>query len=318
MTDVTAWGEVLIDFTCTGADAEGYPALQAHPGGAPANFLAPAARYGGRTELIARVGADIFGDRLEETLRRAGIGVRGLGRDPERFTTLAFVTLDGRGEREFSFARKPGADTGLTFGPGEEDILRASRVFHFGTLSLTEEPAAGATRRAVAFARSQGAFITCDPNLRLPLWDSPERARRAMEWAVQQADGVKVSGEEGRFLFGTGPEETAQRLLSAGARLAFVTLGAQGCLACTCREQVSVPGFPAQAVDTTGAGDIFFGSAVWRWLSLKKEPEDLTEPQLRDIARFACAAAALSVARPGGLSSVPELQDVEALLRRYP
>lgn len=124
MTDVTAWGEVLIDFTCTGADGEGYPALQAHPGRVrrPTSWP-PAARYGGRTELIARVGADVFGDRLEETLRRAGIGVRGLGRDPERFTTLAFVTLDGRGEREFSFARKPGADTGLTFGPGEEDIL---------------------------------------------------------------------------------------------------------------------------------------------------------------------------------------------------
>lgn len=318
MTDITAWGEALIDFTCTGTDEEGYPALQAHPGGAPANFLAPAARYGSRTELIARVGADIFGDRLEETLRRAGIGVRGLGRDPQRFTTLAFVTLDGRGEREFSFARKPGADTGLTFGPAEEALLRDSRVFHFGTLSLTGEPAADATRRAVAFARSQGAFITCDPNLRLPLWDSPERAREAMEWAVGQADGVKVSGQEGRFLFAAGPEETARRLLATGARLVFVTLGDQGCLACTGREQVSVPGFPAQAVDTTGAGDIFFGSAVWRWLSLKKAPEELTEAELRDVARFGCAAAALSVARPGGLSSVPRREDVEALLRRYP
>lgn len=191
-------------------------------------------------------------------------------------------------------------------------------MFHFGTLSLTEEPAAGATRRAVAFARNQGAFITCDPNLRLPLWDSPERARRAMEWAVQQADGVKVSGEEGRFLFGTGPEETVRRILEfQGARLVFVTLGADGCglyqPGAGFRTGVSV-----EPVDTTGAGDIFFGTAVWRWLVEEKTPEELTQKQLEEVARFACAAAALSVTRPGGLSSVPEREDVEALLRRYP
>lgn len=188
----------------------------------------------------------------------------------------------------------------LDFRAGRRRISSGpSRVFHFGTLSLTEEPAAGATRRAVAFARNQGAFITCDPNLRLPLWDSPERARRAMEWAVQQADGVKVSGEEGRFLFGTGPEETVRRILESGARLVFVTLGADGCLACTSRERVSVPGFPVEPVDTTGAGDIFFGTAVWRWLVEEKTPEELTQKQLEEVARFACAAAALSVTRPG-------------------
>ena len=198
MYDVIALGELLIDFAPKSRSETGYPVLAAQPGGAPANFLAALTRYGCRTALIGKVGDDMFGRLLVETVRSAGIDTRGILMDPDVFTTLAFVSLDESGNRDFSFARKPGADTCLR--PEEVDgaLLREARVFHFGTLSLTDEPAASATRSAVQTAKDAHLLISVDPNLRKPLWKSEADAKAAIEWSLRQADIVKISDEAPR------------------------------------------------------------------------------------------------------------------------
>ena len=177
MLDVVALGELLIDFTCQNVDESGYPTMAAHPGGAPANFLAALARFGGKTALLGKVGADAFGDMLIGTLEQAGIETEGVVRSADVFTTLAFVTLDQSGEREFSFARKPGADTCITAEELKLALIDRAKVFHFGTLSLTDEPARSATSWAVSYAKERGKLITYDPNLRRPLWRSMKEAR---------------------------------------------------------------------------------------------------------------------------------------------
>ncbi|MBQ7859631.1 MAG: carbohydrate kinase, partial [Faecalibacterium sp.] len=176
MLDVVALGELLIDFTCQSVDADGYPTMAAHPGGAPANFLAALAKYGAQTALLGKVGDDAFGKLLVNTLQQAGIGTDGIVVSDEVFTTLAFVTLDESGDREFSFARKPGADTCLTAAELNRKLSAQAKAFHFGTLSLTHQPARQATMEAVAFAKQQGKLITFDPNLRKPLWNDLQQA----------------------------------------------------------------------------------------------------------------------------------------------
>ena len=310
--DVVALGELLIDFTCVSADGEGYPTMAAHPGGAPANFLAALAKFGAETALLGKVGNDAFGKLLVGTLQKAGISTKGLVMAEDVFTTLAFVTLDESGDREFSFARKPGADTCVTFEELELSLIREAKVFHFGTLSLTDEPAKSATQKAVAYAKEAGKLITFDPNLRKPLWKSLEEAKEQMLWGMQQADVVKISDEEVEFLFGLGAEEGAAHILeNFGVKLVFVTCGAEGCFFRNQRVSGKVESLPGiRVADTTGAGDIFGGSAVWKLLQLGKKPEELEEAQLRDTVRFACAAAGLSTTRSGGISSVPEYNDV--------
>lgn len=316
MTDAVALGELLIDFTCTGQDEQGYPAMQAHPGGAVANFLAAMAKYGAKTALLGKVGEDAFGKLLVQTLQEHGISREGIVTDKKVFTTLAFVTLDENGDREFSFARKPGADTRLRFEEVALGLIDDARVFHFGTLSLTDQPARTATRRAVEYAKEKGKLITFDPNLRKPLWKSLRTCKRQMLWGLSQADVVKISEEEVAFLFGLDPEAGARHIIeNCGVKLVFVTCGAEGCYFMNGKAAGWVPALPGiKAVDTTGAGDIFGGSAVFMLLQTGKAPETLTEKELRGIAAFACAAAGLSTTRPGGLSSAPEYGEVLAFL----
>ena len=213
MYDVIALGELLIDFAPKSVDGAGYPTLAANPGGAPGNFLAALNRYGCKTAMIGKVGDDMFGRLLLNTLREAGIETRGIVTDPGVFTTLAFVSLDASGNRDFSFARKPGADTCLTPEEIDESLFDDAKVFHFGTLSLTDEPAASATRKAIEIAKAKGLLISLDPNLRKPLWKREEDAKAAIEWSLRQADIVKISDEEIHFLWGISPEEGAQKLL---------------------------------------------------------------------------------------------------------
>lgn len=318
MLDVVALGELLIDFTCLSTDADGYPTMAAHPGGAPANFLAASAKYGAKTALLGKVGDDTFGRLLLETLRKAGIETRGMIAAPDVFTTLAFVTLDARGEREFAFARKPGADTCLSFSEINLSLIDEASVLHFGTLSLTDEPSRSATHRAVAYARSKGKRITYDPNLRLPLWKSAAEAKEQLLWGLGQADVVKISEEEVHFLFGLGAKDGAEYICeSFPVKLAFVTCGADACYFRNARAagwEAALPGL--QVVDTTGAGDIFGGSAVWKLLQYGAVPEALEEGTLRDIVSFANAAAGLSTTRPGGISSIPEYEEVIKAMNR--
>ena len=312
MIQVAAIGELLIDFTCKSLDAEGYPTMEAHPGGAPANFLAALSKFGCKTAFLGKVGDDAFGRQLTATLQSCGIDTRGLIQDPEVFTTLAFVTLDETGNRDFSFARKPGADTCIRFEELNLDVIDQCRVFHFGTLSLTHEPARTATYRAVEYAKSKGKLITFDPNLRKPLWNNESAAKEQMLWGLQHADVVKISDEEVEFLFGMTPEDGAAHILKTfGCSLVFVTCGPDGCFFQNRQAKGIVPTLQGiSVVDTTGAGDIFGGSAVWGLLKSGKAPEELTQAELEDIVRFACTAASLSTTKPGGISSIPDLDTV--------
>ena len=310
--DVVALGELLIDFTCVSKDSDGYPTMAAHPGGAPANFLAALAKFGAKTALLGKVGDDALGRLLVQTLNSADIESKGIIVAADVFTTLAFVTLDETGDREFSFARKPGADTCITFEELDLSLIDEAKVFHFGTLSLTDEPARTTTQKAVAYAKEKGKMITYDPNLRKPLWKSMEEAKAQILWGLGQADVVKISDEEVEFLFGLGVQEGAQYILANyGVKLVFVTCGADGCFFQNAVAKGHVPSLSGiQVMDTTGAGDIFGGSAVWKILQYNKAPETLTESELMDIVSFACTSAGLSTTKAGGISSVPDLETV--------
>lgn len=310
MIDVVALGELLIDFAARSTDDNGYPTMAANPGGAPGNFLGALNACGLKTAMLGKVGDDAFGHLLLGTLNHAGIETRGILVDPDVFTTLAFVTFDETGDRSFSFARKPGADTQLHWEEVDKSLIDESRIFHFGTLSLTAEPVRTATRQAVAYAKSKGKLITCDPNLRLPLWPDPEEAKRQILWSIQQADVVKISDNEVEFLWNCTPEEGADKLLESGVALAMVTLGPDGCLLKTANAQCVIPSPKVHPVDTTGAGDIFGGSAVAKLLEVNKPIGELTEEDLHFIGTYACTAASLSTEHPGGIPSIPTRETV--------
>lgn len=310
MYDVTALGEVLIDFTPQPSQSP-YPTFTANPGGAPGNFLAALTARGCKCAILGKVGDDTFGRLLRQTLQSLGIDVQGLISDPSVFTTLAFVTLDKHGERDFSFARKPGADTCLRFDELPLETISQSRVFHFGTLSLTVDPAKTATQKAVAYAKKLGKTVSFDPNLRRPLWQSGDEAKRAIRWGLTQADIVKLSDEEGQFLFGEAvtPEETARRLHNDFAvTVVFLTLGAKGCYYSLRGQGGGYVPAPEdiRVVDTTGAGDIFGGTALALLLQTGKTLDDLTSDDLKHAAATAVRTASLSTQTPGGLTSVPK------------
>ena len=294
MYDVTALGELLIDFTCESTDATGYPTMAAHPGGGPPNFLAALSKF----------------------LTRLGIDTGAVISDDSVFTTLACVTLDETGDREFSFARKPGSDTRLKFEEVDLSYIDSARAFHFSTLSLTDEPSRSTTYQVVEYARSKGKLIHFDPNLRKPLWKSLEDAKAQMLWGLGHADVVKISDEEAEFLFGLAPEESAAYILAHfPAKLVLVTCGAKGVFFANPTATGHTPALSGiQVVDTTGAGDIFGGSTLWQLLRSGKDPAHLTEAELRNITRFSCTAAGLSTTKQGGANSVPELEEILAQL----
>lgn len=315
MIDVTAIGELLIDFAAKSADEEGYPTMAANPGGAPGNFLAALSAYGFKTAFLGKVGDDDFGKRLIGTLKKHGIETKGIVTDPDVFTTLAFVSIDETGNRSFSFARKPGADTQLRFEELDMSLIEQARDFHFGTLSLTAEPSKTATKRAVCFAKDIGKWISFDPNLRVPLWNDLEEAKAQILWGLGMADIVKISDEETTFLWGDiSPEEAAAKLHEMGVSAAFVTLGAKGAYY-SCADGAGYVKSPQNIhpADTTGAGDIFGGSALSRLLLTNKNLDELSADDLKNAAEFACAAASLSTESFGGISSVPSLKAVTSL-----
>ncbi len=316
MAQVVAMGELLIDFATKEVDESGYPLMKANPGGAPCNFLAALQKYGVKASFIGKVGKDAFGNMLIETLRQAGIDTVGITQTEDYFTTLAFVTFDDFGDREFSFCRKPGADTQITFDECNLSLIDQTDVFHFGTLSLTAEPACSTTRQLVAYAKEQGKMITFDPNLRKPLWDTMERAKAEILWGLAQADVVKISDEEVEFLWGCTPHEGAKKIIEEYAvKAVFVTLGPNGCLYKTKKAEGVVPCPSVKPVDTTGAGDIFGGSVVSGLLDTQKPVEELTDGELAQVTRFACTAASLSTEHPGGIKSVPEYETVLEAMR---
>lgn len=308
-----ASGELLIDFNSIATDSMGFPTLEGHPGGATINCLSVLATYGAETSFIGKVGDDAFGGMMKKTISGLGVDISGVVTTPDAFTTLAFVTLDETGDREFSFARKPGADLLLRFDEVDLSVFSGADVFHFGTVAMTEEPSRNTTKQLVEYARSQGILVSYDPNLRRSLWADLDDAKEQMLWGLEKADIVKISDDEIEFLFGLGPQEGAAHILKAypGIRLLYATCGANGCYWYNRHCSGFTPAMKGiNVIDTCGAGDIFGGSAMFRFLSLHKDAAELTEDELKDITRFATVAAGLSTTKHGGISSIPQLEDV--------
>ena len=316
MYDVTALGEVLIDFTEAGASEAGQALFERNPGGAPANVLVALERLGHPTAFLGKVGDDMHGAFLRATLEREGIDCSGLICDPEAFTTLAFVALGEGGERAFSFARKPGADTRLAPEELARDVIERSRVFHVGSLSLTDEPARTATHEALACARAAGCVLSYDPNYRANLWPSTEAAVSQMRSVVPQVDLMKLSDEECALITGTpDPEEAAARILAMGPKVVAVTLGAEGAYVRCAGGGATVAGFPSEVADTTGAGDSFWGGFLAAFCESGRAPDEVTLEDAAAFTRFGNAVAALCVRGRGGIPSMPARAEVEALLR---
>lgn len=315
MYDIAALGELLIDFTESGLSANGMKLFERNPGGAVANVLAAAAKCGRKTAFLGKVGADMHGLFLKETLEAAGIDTAGLIVAADVFTTLAFVALAPNGERAFSFSRKPGADTCLMPEEVDGHILANTRILHVGSLSLTDEPSRSATYAAVERAKAAGALISYDPNYRASLWPDVETAKGRMRSLLPFADVVKLSDEETALLTGEAdPERAARALYGMGIPCAAITLGAKGALVCAGGETALVRGYAAPVVDTTGAGDAFWGGFLHKLLESGKTPGALTLAQAQACAAWGNAIAALCIQKRGGIPAMPEIGEIQALL----
>ena len=316
--DVVALGEILIDFLEIKNDKNGYPTLAASPGGAPANFLTPIAKYGLKTAMIGKVGNDTFGNLLINTLKQNGINTKGIVIDDNVFTTLAFVTIDSNGERSFAFARKPGADTKLRYEEVELSLIDKCKVFHFGTLSLTNNPSKNTTKKLVDYAKKKEKLISFDPNLRKPLWNNLTEAKKAMLYGLSKADIVKISDEEVEFLFNIKDKEASSFLLNKykNIKLVYVTCGSKGSYYATRKYSGFIEAMKnIKAIDTTGAGDIFGGSAMYKLLKTNKKLDKLTNNDLVNIVKFATTSSGLSTTTPGGINSVQDIEIINNYLR---
>lgn len=311
MYDVTALGELLIDFTPSGTSASGQRLFEQNPGGAPANVLAALNNCGLKTAFLGKIGDDMHGLFLKEVLENAGIDCTGLIIDKDVFTTLAFVALNDKGERTFSFARKPGADTMLRPDEIKEDIVKSSRIFHVGSLSLTNEPSRSATLHALDVAKDAGVTVSYDPNYRAPLWNTKEEAMEQMRSVIAYVDVMKISDEETNLLTPEAePEKAAAWLVENGVPLVAVTLGSEGAYVCTREGGMKVAGFKSSVVDTTGAGDSFWGGFLYKLIQSGKKPADVTLTEAAEFARFGNAVASLCVEKRGGIPAIPMLEDV--------
>lgn len=313
--DVTALGEILIDFTAAGKSDAGMRLFEQNPGGAPANVLTAVSKLGGETAFIGKIGRDMHGAFLRETLKKHRIDTRALIETGDAFTTLAFVELAENGERSFSFARKPGADTTLTETEVDFELIGDSRIFHVGSLSLTDEPARQATMSALKYASRHGVIVSYDPNYRAPLWNSREEAVHEMRSVLPYADVIKISEEEISLLTEKKTaEEAAEELQSGGIPCVIVTLGSKGALVAVKTGQIDAEAFPAKTVDTTGAGDAFMGGFLYMLAKSGKKTGDLSSDDAKAFTRFANAAASLCVEKRGAINAMPALLEVQGRL----
>lgn len=311
--DVVALGEILIDFTPSGVNEQGIALFARNPGGAPANVLAMNAKLGGSSAFIGKVGDDAFGAYLKSVLQSHGIHTGGMVTDEEIPTTLAFVQLDERGDRSFTFYRKPGADLRLNAGEVRKDLLDGCQIFHFGSLSLTDEPCRSATLEAVRYAKAQGKIISFDPNYRPGLWQDQAIAKQWMAQGVTSADILKISEEEMVLLTGEAdPEVGPLRLLEMGPKAVFVTMGEHGCYYRNSTSHGLAPAYKVKAIDTTGAGDAFMGAMLWQLRNCSREA--IGTLALGKLAAFANAAGSLTTTRNGAIPALPTLAEIQACM----
>ena len=304
--DITTFGEILIDFTWQGVNEDGQTLFAQNPGGAPANVAVAVAKLGGHTAFIGKAGKDMHGEFLKSVLEKENVETEGMLLDEKYFTTLAFVNIDENGERTFSFARKPGADTQLKKEELDQTLISGCRIFHFGSLSLTDEPAESTTIEAVKMAKAAGALISYDPNYRPSLWKSKEYAVKKMRSVIELVDVMKVSDEESTLLTeAKSYEQAADQLLAMGPKLVAITLGEQSVLMATKSRKEIIKAFQTHAVDTTGAGDSFWGGVLCSILSMNKNVEKMEWEEIKKCAVLGNAVAGLCVQKRGGIPAIP-------------
>lgn len=315
--DVTALGELLIDFTENGVSGQGNPIYEANPGGAPCNVLAMLAKLERKTAFIGKVGQDIFGNRLKEILAETGIDISNLVMDKDVRTTLAFVETFADGDRDFSFYRNPGADMMLREDEVNEDILRDTKIFHFGTLSMTHEEVRRATKKAVETAKAAGAVLSFDPNLREPLWNSLEEAKEQTAYGLSKCDFLKISDNEIRWFTGEEDFDAGIRKLREQYDIPLIVLsmGKDGSRAYYKDLRVEVaPFLQENTIETTGAGDTF-GACCLHYV-LQCGLDGFDEDSLREMLVFANAAASIITTRKGALRVMPAMNEVQELIKK--
>lgn len=318
--DVVALGELLIDFTENGISEQGNPVLEANPGGAPCNVLAMLNKLGKKSAFIGKVGHDMFGNQLKRAIEEVGIDSKGLIMDNDVHTTLAFVHTMEDGDRDFSFYRKLGADMMLSKADVDFEIINDSKIFHFGSLSMTDSVCREATMAALATAKEAGAFITFDPNLREPLWDSLDLAKEQIAYGMDKCDMLKISDNEIRWFTGIQDYDEAIDYLKEkypNIKLILLSLGKDGSRAYTKSQTATANAFVrSDTVETTGAGDTFCACVinfVVECLDKGIQIDSLEEKDLYEMLRFANAAASLITTKKGALRVMPTRTEVEAV-----
>lgn len=317
--DVVALGELLIDFTSHGMSEQNNPLLEANPGGAPCNVLSMLARLGRKTAFIGKVGKDGFGELLTKAVQEQGIDTSGICYDCDVHTTLALVLKKENGDRDFAFYRNPGADMTLCENELHDEIIRESKIFHFGTLSLTDEPVRSSTQKAVKVAKENGLIITFDPNLREPLWKSLEEAHEQVAWGLKQADVLKISDNETTWFTGIDDFDAGLDYLQKqypNLKLICLSKGPEGSTARYKDTQVTYPAFlQSSTIETTGAGDTFCACVINAVLEYGIDGFD-TE-KLKQMLKFANAAASLVTTKKGALRVMPTKQEVLQFIENY-
>lgn len=317
--DVVALGELLIDFTENGLSEQGNPLLEANPGGAPCNVLSMLQKLGDKTAFIGKVGNDGFGHLLTKAVQEQGINTTGLVYDNDVHTTLALVLKKENGDRDFAFYRNPGADMNLKEEEVDESLIASSSIFHFGTLSLTDESVKKATQKAVKVAKENGLTITFDPNLREPLWRSLEEAHEQVAWGLQQADVVKISDNEITWFTGMDNYDEGIAFLQKeypNLKLICLSMGGDGSKAVYRDIHVAYPAFLQEAtIETTGAGDTFCACMIHT--VLENGIDHLDEEKLKEMLKFANAAASLVTTKKGALRVMPTKEEVETFIENF-
>lgn len=316
--DVVALGELLVDFTENGMSNQGNPILEANPGGAPCNVLSMLQRLGKSTAFIGKVGNDNFGNMLIDVVKQQGINTDNIFLDDKVPTTLAFVHKKEDGDRCFSFYRNPGADMMLRKSEINDDLINNSRVFHFGTLSMTDDNIAETTKYAVNKAKEKGLIISFDPNLRPPLWKSLETAKEQMWYGISQCDILKISDDEIEFLSGEkdivkGVEKILEKYQPA---LVCATQGKEGSTAYYKGKSIFCEAFVRKdTVETTGAGDTFMACVLNTVLD--KGLDALTDDDISYMLKFASAASSIITTKKGALKVMPQKDDVISFINNY-
>ena len=309
--DVTVLGEILIDFTYQGISKFNQKLFAQNAGGAPANVAVCISKLGRKSAFIGKAGDDMHGHFLKETLEKQNVNTDNFILDNKYFTTLAFVDINDKGERTFSFSRKFSADIMLEKNDIKTEILNNSKILHVGSLSLTDEPSKEATYFAVKKAKENGTIISYDPNYRASLWENKENSKETMRSLIEYTDVMKISDEETELLTGiVEPEKAGAKLVELGVKIAVVTLGGDGACVCTKDGCVKVSGYKSNVVDTTGAGDSFWGGFLYKLSESGKNPSEITLEEASSFTKFGNAVSSICVEGFGAIPSMPSMEMV--------